>query len=113
MAAELKAREDEIRRREAAARAAKMKKIGLIAAIAAVLVFAAVMVITKVIIPSSKYNAAMEYLSTGMYAKAEAEFTALGNYKDSANRALQAEANHAFEAGQYKNALDIYDRLPA
>ncbi len=88
--------------REAAAKAAeehriaaekaakKTKKILSIAIPAAIAVVALVIVLTKVIIPGSKYNAAVELYDEGKYREAAAAFLALGDYKDSQARCFSA-----------------------
>ena len=81
---------------EAAVQAEKNKKmavkIGVIAAVATVIVVAASFVATKIIIPSNNYKAAEAMLAEGDYDGAIAGFTALADYKDSADRVIKAEA---------------------
>lgn len=88
--------------REAAAKAAeehriaaekaakKTKKILSVAIPAVIAVIAIVIVLTKVIIPGSKYNAAVELYDEGRYREAAAAFLALGDYKDSQARCFSA-----------------------
>ena len=58
---------------------------------AATVVIAVVLLITKVIIPSSNYSKAEEMLAVGEYDGAIEAFTALGDYKDAAERITQIE----------------------
>ncbi len=63
--------------------AAKKKKILSIVLTAAVIVAAISIIATKVIIPSIKYNAAVELMESGEYEQAITAFEALDGYKDS------------------------------
>lgn len=85
---------------------AKAKKIGIVAAVATIIIIAASFVVTKVIIPSNNYRAAEEMLAAGDYDGAIAGFTALSDYKDSAERAIEAEAakEEAANAAAYTEA---------
>ena len=85
---------------------AKAKKIGIVAAVATIIIIAASFVVTKVIIPSNNYRAAEEMLAAGDYDGAIAGFTALSDYKDSAERAIEAEASkeEAANAAAYTEA---------
>lgn len=79
-----KAAED---RRIASEKAAKKTKRILSIAIPAVItVIAIVLVVTKIVIPNSNYNAAVELYDEGKYREAAAAFLALGDYKDSQAR---------------------------
>lgn len=112
VAAELKAREDEIKRREAEAKAAKAKKTGIILAIVAALCVAAFFVVTKVVLPKMNYDNAVKALQAGQYDTAITAFTELGDYEDSGYRIQQAQANKAFAAGQYDTVGNYYATLP-
>ena len=74
-----------------AAKAAKTKKLAIIGVMAVTVIIAAVLLITKVIIPSSNYSKAEEMLAVGEYDGAIEAFTALGDYKDAAERITQIE----------------------
>ncbi len=113
VAAELKAREDEIKRREAEAKAAKAKKTGIILAIVAALCVATFFVVTKVVLPKMNYDNAVKAMQAGQYIKAIIAFTELGDYEDSGYRITQAQANKAFAAGQYDTVSNYYATLPA
>ena len=83
-------------RRIASEKAAKKtKKILSIAIPAAVAVIAIVIVLTKVIIPGSKYNAAVELMDNGKYEEAITAFEALGDYKDSQDRIKESKYQNA------------------
>ena len=72
-------------RQIAAKKAAKKRKIIIsIVAILAVASVIAFFLLTKVVIPNSKYNAAMNLYNEGKYEEAISSFEALGGYKDSA-----------------------------
>ena len=60
-----------------AARKAKNKKLGIISAVAAVVVIVAFIVITQVIIPSNHYNQAVALMNNGLYEEAIVAFEAL------------------------------------
>ena len=79
-------RQRTIREKEAKARAEKNKKTGIIAGIVAVIAIAVVVVVTQVIIPNSKYQAAENLFAAGQYEEALAAFEAMGNYKDAQER---------------------------
>ena len=114
--AEKKAREDEIKRREAEAKAAKNKKIGIIAALVAVVCVAAFFVVTKVIIPGNSYKSAMALLDAGQYDEASAAFAALGDYQDSAaqvNECAYRKAAALADAGSYDEARQAFNALGA
>ena len=77
-------------RKAAEKTAKKTKKLLSIAIPAVIAVVAFILVVTKVIIPSSKYNAASELYDDGKYREAAAAFLALGDYKDSQARCFSA-----------------------
>lgn len=62
----------------------KNKKIAIIAVSVIALAVAAVLFLTQVIIPNSKYNNAVALVEAGSYEEAISVFEALGDYKDSA-----------------------------
>ena len=98
---EREAREEEARKKaeekKAAAEAARKKlvKILKIAVPALVAVIAAVLIVTKVVIPNSSYNKAVALLEDGKYKEAAAAFDALGDYKDSKDLAGEAQEKQA------------------
>ena len=111
----------------AACRAKKKKTAILVATIAASVAFvvAVVLIVTKVIIPEKNYNEAVALTNVGDYDGAIVAFSALGNYKDSAEKAVEAqnavtEAQNAaayaaaealFVEGDYVGAIEGYIAL--
>lgn len=75
----------------AAARAKKTKKITLITVTVLALIAAAVLLTTKVIIPTVKYNAAVDLMEAGQYVDAIAAFEAMDGYKDSAEQITECK----------------------
>ncbi|MBQ9762233.1 MAG: TIR domain-containing protein [Oscillospiraceae bacterium] len=92
--AELQKQQDEAAWLEAKqAHAAEQKRKAIKAAIVAlcIIAIAAVLVVTKVIIPNNKYNDAMALLESGEYQKAIDMFTELGDYKDAQTMVWEAK----------------------
>ena len=113
--AEIERQKTLARQREQAA-AAKRKKTRIAVAIAMVAAIAAVLVVTKVIIPRSHYKAAEELLAAGDYAGAAEAFAALGAYKDAPERVLAtnyAEAEALLNAGNFDDAAEVFAALGA
>ena len=79
------------------ARREKNKKIGIIAVAATVVISVAVLVMTKAVIPAYKYKEAEMLLAAGDYDGAETTFTALGDFKDSAERIMETRYEKAEE----------------
>ena len=90
--AERKAEEHRIAEEKAAKNRKKALAIG---AIIVCVCFAFAIVWTKVIIPNNKYNAAIELYNAGEYEEAFEAFEALGDYKDSAEKADMARSRTA------------------
>ena len=65
-----------------------------------------VIVLTTVIIPNQKYNAAVELYNAGKYEEAIAAFTALDGYKDSAAQIEKCET--AIKDEKYASAVELY-----
>ena len=84
-----------LREKEEKARAARNKKIGIFSGIAAMLIIAAVLVVTQAIIPNKKYNDAVALMETEQYEEAIAAFEAMGEYKDARKRILEVHYNQA------------------
>ncbi len=103
----------------------KMKKFLFIALPTAAVLLAAVVILTTVVIPGSRYAKAKALLDAGQYEEAITAFEALGGYKDSAewvaaareaqsevkNAAAYAEAEALLEAGKYDEAIDAFEAL--
>lgn len=111
---EIAAKAAEERRIASEKAAKKTKKILSIAIPAAVAVIAIVIVLTKVIIPGSKYNAAVELMDSGKYEEAITAFEALGDYKDSQIKINECEYQKALlllNDSQYYKAAKVFAKL--
>ena len=89
-------------------RKAKNKKIGIIAGILAFVAVIAVLVVTKVVVPSSRYKSAEALLNNGQYEEAITAFEGLNGYKDSAKRTAEALYQYAEQlvaSGEYGDAI--------
>ncbi len=84
----------------------KRKRIIAIVTLIAVACIAFVIVLTTVIIPNQKYNAAVELYNAGKYEDAIAAFTALDGYKDSAAQIEKCET--AIRDEKYAGAVELY-----
>lgn len=86
--------------------AKKTKKILSISIPAAVVLLAALLLVTKVLIPNSNYSKAKALLDAGQYEEAITAFEALNGYKDSAEqiKAAQAQKLEAENAEAYAKA---------
>lgn len=107
-------RQRKIKEREEKARAAKMRKTGILAAVVAAVVVCAVLVVIKVIIPTSEYKKAEVLYENGQYAEAAAAFEALGDYRDSVDLVFEvrfAAAMKQFELGNYDDAEEMFRLL--
>ena len=101
-----------LRKKEKAAQQ-KTRKIIAITGIVAVLAVAIFMVVTKIVIPTKQYNAAMEQFTSGDYEGAEAAFELLGDYKDSTEKcteAAYAAAESHYASGEYAEAAMMFFR---
>ena len=81
----------------------RTKRIAILAA--AVVLAGIALVVIKVVLPSNDYKRAETLLNTGNYEEAISAFTALGGYKDSADRIKEAE--ELIRERKYKKALDL------
>ena len=100
-------KQEEAKRIAAQKAAEKKKRILSIAISAVIAVVAFVLVLIKVIIPNSKYNAAVELMESGKYQDAIVAFEEMNGYKDSAKKIDECEYQKAlsfYENGEYKNA---------
>ncbi len=107
----------QIKAAELKAEKAKKKKntiIGVAVGAVAVVAVAVALLLTKVIIPNSKYNAANELLLSGDYDGAAAAFAAMGEYKDSANMVTESyyqKASAQLDAKDYDGAAAAFTAL--
>lgn len=67
-----------------AAKAQKILSIAIVAIIASVAIF---LIVTKIVIPNSNYNAAVELMDSGKYEEAYSAFIELGDYNDASEKA--------------------------
>jgi len=91
----------------------KKKQTALVAIIAGVVCVAivAALVYTKVIVPSKQYNDAAALLEQGEYQAAIDAFTALGNYKDSADMILETQYKWAEKMLADKSYDEAYSKF--
>ena len=79
-----------LKEKKAKAARQKTKKLLAITGIVAVLAVAVFMVVTKIVIPTKQYNAAMEHYTSGKYPEAAMLYYQAGDYKDSKARYIEA-----------------------
>ena len=82
--------------------AKKIKKILMIAVPAALAIAAAVLIVTKVVIPNSSYNKAVALMNAGKYDEAITAFQAMDGFRDSKAKIVETEklkAQATLEAG--------------
>ena len=91
--------------------AAKTRKITRIVLGVAAAVIAVVLLITKVIIPSSNYSKAEELLAAGDYDGAIAVFEKVGSYKDAAERKKYYEAELFLQEGDTAHAAISFGEI--
>lgn len=112
--------------KEEAARKKKktVKTLAIVLPILAVCV-AALAIVTQVLIPNGKYNAAVSLMEAGQYEEAAEAFDALKGYKDSEaqsescrdiiteqlNAESYSEAEALLEEEKYEEALEIFEAL--
>ena len=87
--------------------AKRNKKIAIIAAAAVCAVIAFIILLNTVIIPASKYNAAVALMEAGKYTEAKSAFEALGSFKDSADKIT--ECNTVILDDQYNAAVALME----
>ena len=96
---------------EAKEKAAKADKITRIVLGVAAAVIAVVLLITKVIIPSSNYSKAEELLAAGDYDGAITVFEKVGSYKDAAERKKYYEAELFLQEGDTAHAAISFGEI--
>ena len=109
-----KAEREKVEAEEAAQRAAaeqkqkaKSRKISILVAVPLLAVIAALLIITKVVIPNSKYNNALALMESGQYTQAIVAFEALDGYKDSNEQISVCEIG--ILDGKYNDAIALMD----
>lgn len=115
--AEQKRKEEEA---EAAVRKKKINKIIALAGATIAAVIAVSLLVTKVVIPNQRYNAAAALMDAGKYEEAIQAFEAMDGYKDSAeqNAACQAaiielqynDALALMNSGEYQAAIASFEK---
>jgi len=106
---------------KAEAEAKKRKQRNTILAVLAVAAVAVFLLVTKVIIPNQKYDAAMELMAAGKYEEAIATFSEIETHKDGAEqiKGLQLAIKHAkydaavalMNEGKYLEAYEVFVSL--
>ena len=101
--------------------AKKARKIAVILASVAVAAVAVMLLLTRVIIPAVKYNAAVKQMNAGEYEAAIAAFEAMDGYKDSdaqidaCETAILDEEYEAavalLDAGEYEDAITAFTAM--
>ena len=94
--------------------AKKRAKIAKIVSSAVVLCFVVVMVITKEIIPNSKYKGAMNLYAAGDYMAAYEVFAELDHYRDSSEKADESRyiyATNLLNEEKYEEAFAVFNEL--
>ena len=100
--------------REAEAAIAKKKRNTIIGVLAAVLMIAAVLVVTQVIVPGNRYRDAVALQQAGQYEKAITAFEALNGYSDSATQIKETkylQAKALMSSGDYAGALAAFKSI--
>ena len=93
-----------------AAKAAKTKKLAIIGVMAVTVIIAAVLIVTKVIIPSANYSKAEKLLTAGDYDSAVTAFAELGSYKDAAKGKAYCEAELFLQEGDTAQAAMLFSK---
>ena len=93
-----------------AAKAAKTKKLAIIGVMAVTVIIAAVLIVTKVIIPSANYSKAEKLLTAGDYDSAVTAFAELGSYKDAAKGKAYCEAELFLREGDTVQAAILFGK---
>ena len=115
-AEKLRAEQEAIEAEKAAERAVRKKKARKIFAIigaAALLCVAVALLITKVIIPNNKYNAAAALMNDGQYEEAISAFRAMDGYKDSTEQITECRYLHAIALIDEGKIVEAYESLLA
>ena len=116
-----KAAAEEAKRIEREKAAKKTKRVLSIVIPAICAAIAIALVITKVVIPNNKYNAAVALMDDGKYEEAIAAFEAMNGYKDSVEQITACETgikDNEYDAavalmndGKYEEAIEAFEAL--
>lgn len=114
-------RQAEIQRKEAEEKAKKNKRIVMMAAAIAVICIAGYLLMTYVIIPNNKYNAALALMKSGEYEAAIESFEALNAYRDSEEKIEECQdgimmnkynaAITLMDSAEYDKAIEAFEAL--
>lgn len=98
-----------------------MKKIALIVTSSLVTIIVIIILLTKIIIPTIKYNAAIDLMESGKYEEAISAFKALDGYKDSVTKQQECktlklsikynEAVALMNEGKYEEAESVFAKI--
>lgn len=103
----VKEKRDQIEKEKAIAqKKKKIKQITIISSICAVLFIVFIVVLSTVIIPSVKYNKAIDLINTENYINAYESLKSLGQYKDSKELMLDIEKEYLCEKIDVLNVND-------
>lgn len=111
---EVRCQEEDLKHLAAKDAATKKKRITIISILMAILTIAAVIIVTKVIIPDSKYKNAIALQQAGRYEEAIAAFEAMGKYSDAETQIKETrylQAASLANSGDYTAAYAIYAKL--
>ena len=116
-----KARQEAIVKQQKRRLRLRKKKLAIAVAVVIVAVVAAMLLVTKVIIPGNAYKKAESLLASGQYEEAGAAFGALGEYKDSRQRIEECKtagteadyqaANKLVKEGRVDEAIEAFENL--
>lgn len=107
-------RESDIKRLAKEERNLKIKKAIPFIAASIIVCIAMFFLITKVILPSVKYNKAISLLENKEYSSAQETFVELGDYKDSFDKFDESTyllAKEQEESGDYASAYNSYSKI--
>ena len=90
------------------------KKLALVVVPVTAACIIALILVTRVFIPQSKYNKAVDFLNSGNYTGAISQFSELGNYKDSVDMLNECNYQQALflaNEAKYDNARTLFSSL--
>ena len=91
-----------------------MKSLLIAAAVTLPVIAIAVVLVIELLVPTLKYNNAVELYEKEEYVEAIGIFRALGDYKDSSARIMDCRygmAQDLFEEKKYSDAIRAFERL--
>lgn len=114
IAADKKAEEEKRIAEENAVKAKKTKKLLAIILPVITVIIAAIIIVNSVIIPNSKYNAAVKLMESGNYEEAISAFESFDGYRNSEEMINDCKYNIAIElmdTGMYEEAISAFEAL--